>query len=76
MSDPVPETTYAPRKSWLPTNKWLIAQLVALVGVATSALESGWDDTETKLVIAWALQALATYLVPNDDTPGGVPLKR
>jgi hypothetical protein len=67
------EPDYPSRKSWLPTRKWWAAQVVALAAVATSWVESGWDDTESKLVIAWAVQAAATYLLPNDDTPGGVP---
>jgi hypothetical protein len=63
-------------KSWVPTRKWLAAQVVALAAIATSAIDSGWDDTEWKLAIAWAVQAAVTYLLPNEDTPGGVPLKR
>jgi hypothetical protein len=63
-------------KSWLPTRKWLAAQAVALAGIATSYVDSGWDATETKLCIAVAVQALVTYLLPNENTPGGVPLKQ
>jgi hypothetical protein len=71
-----PATTYSRGKSWLPTRKWFAAQVVALAGVATSALDSGWDSTETKLLIAVVVQAAVTYLLPNDSTPGGVPLKK
>lgn len=56
-----------------PTRKWIAAQVVALGAVATSAIESGWDDTEWKLLIGIAVQAAVTYLLPNDQTPGGVP---
>lgn len=62
-------------KSALPTRKWIAALVVALAGVATSAVESGWDDTEWKLLIGVAVQAITTYLIANQDTPGGVPVK-
>jgi hypothetical protein len=62
--------------SWVPTRKWWAAQAVALAGIATSYVDSGWDATETKLCIAVAVQAVVTYLLPNEDTPGGVPLKQ
>lgn len=61
---------------WVPTRKWIAAQVVAAAAIATSAVDSGWDGSETKLAIAWAVQAAVTYLLPNADTPGGVPLKR
>lgn len=63
------------KKSALPTRKWIAAQVLALAAVATSWVDSGWDDTETKLLIGIAVQAAVTYLLPNEDTPGGVPLK-
>ena len=34
-----------------------------------SAIESGWDDLETKLAIGIAVQAIVTYLLPNEKTP-------
>lgn len=58
---------------WIPTRKWIAAQIVAIAGIATSWVESGWDQTETKLCIAVAVQAAVTYLLPNEQTPGGVP---
>lgn len=58
---------------WIPTRKWLAAQVVAVAGIATSAVESGWDVTETKLCIAVGVQAIVTYLLPNSSAPGGVP---
>jgi hypothetical protein len=39
-------------------------------------VDSGWDNTETKLCIAVVVQAVVTYLLPNEATPGGVPLKK
>ena len=61
--------------SLLPTRKWIAAQVVAAAGIATSAIDSGWDATETKLVIAVLVQATVTWLLPNDSTPGGVPVR-
>jgi uncharacterized protein involved in response to NO len=61
-------------KTWFPTRKWLAAQVVALGAIASSWAASGWDGTETNLMIAWVIQAAVTYLLPNQDTPGGVPL--
>jgi hypothetical protein len=53
---------------WAPSRKWAAAQVVGLGGVATSAIESGWDATEWKLLVALAVQAAVTYLVPNAET--------
>lgn len=64
------------KKSLLPTRKWLAAQVVGAAAIATSAIDSGWDATESKLVVALAVQAAVTYLLPNENTPGGVPLAR
>lgn len=61
------------KRGYIPTRKWMAAQVVPLAAVATSWVDSGWDDLETKLMIGWAVQALLTYLLPNKDTPGGVP---
>jgi hypothetical protein len=63
-------------KSALPTRKWVAAQLVFLAGIAINAVDTGWSAIETKALILWAVQAATTYLVPNEDTPAGVPLKR
>lgn len=63
------------KKTLLPTRKWLAAQVVGLAGIASSAIDSGWDATESKLLVALLVQAAVTYLLPNDNTPGGVPVK-
>lgn len=73
MSINTPTTTV--EKSWRPTRKWIAAQVVALGAVLTSWVESGWDDTESKLLVGIFVQAAVTYLVSNEDTPGGVPLQ-
>lgn len=71
---PVDPVVVPAQKSWVPTRKWFAAQAVALAAVATSAVDSGWDATEWKLLIGVAVQAVVTYLVANQDTPGGVPV--
>jgi hypothetical protein len=68
-------TPVVTKKSWLPTRKWVAAQVVALGAVAVSWIESGWDATEEKLLIGIVVQALTTYLISNQDTPGGVPVQ-
>lgn len=60
-------------QGWIPTRKWIAAQVIGLGGIATSWIESGWDATESKLCVALAVQAGVTYLLPNDSAPGGVP---
>jgi hypothetical protein len=59
----------------MPTRKWWAAQAVAVAGIATSYVDSGWDATETKLCIAVLVQAAVTWLLPNEQTPGGVPVR-
>lgn len=61
------------QRGWMPTRKWIAAQVVALGGLAVSAIESGWDDTEWKLLVGIAVQAASTYLLANAPAPGGVP---
>lgn len=60
-------------RGWIPTRKWIAAQVVALGALAASAIESGWSDAEWKILAAIVVQALTTYLLGNDLTPGGVP---
>jgi hypothetical protein len=53
-------------KSWTwPTNTWLAAQLISLAGIATLAIDSGWDKTETKAIVAWLVAGAVAYLVPD-----------
>lgn len=48
-----------------PSRKWVTAMAVGLGGVATSAIDSGWDATESKLLVGLAVQAVLTWGVPN-----------
>ena len=61
------------KRGWVPTRKWIAAQVLALAALATSAIDSGWDSTEWKLLIGIAAQAAVSYVLPNAVAPGGVP---
>jgi hypothetical protein len=62
------------QKSWLPTRKWWAATVVALGAIATLWVTKGAFDRDVAIaVIGAAVQAATTYIVPNQDTPGGVP---
>jgi hypothetical protein len=64
------------KRSYLPTNKWLVTQATALSAFATLYLTTkGWDIEESIALNALILQAVVSYLTPNQDTPGGVPTK-
>jgi hypothetical protein len=66
----------AAKKSWLPTRKWWAATVVALGAIATLWVTTGAFDRDVAIaVIGAVVQAATTYLVPNQDTPGGVPLR-
>lgn len=63
-------------KTLIPTRKWVAARIVALAGIATMwATTSGWDVEETIALIALLSEAGTSYLLPNLNTPGGVPTK-
>ena len=70
-------STVQTKKSWVPTKKWIVAQVTALGGLAIMLLtgDSEVTDPEIIAVVTFFVQAIATYLVPNADTAGGVPRK-
>jgi hypothetical protein len=62
-------------KSSLPTRKWIAIQLTAIAGLVTAWLSVGeWNSTLTIALVGLLTQAAVGYLVPNADTPGGVPV--
>lgn len=64
------------KKSWVPTQKWIVTQVTALAALATMWATTGsWDTEETIAAIGLVSQALAGYFKSNDDTPGGVPVE-
>ena len=65
-----------PGKSKWPTNKWWAATVTAIAGLLTTwATTQGWTKEMSGVAIALVGQRIVAYLVPNSDTPGGVPLK-
>lgn len=63
-------------KSSLPTNKWLAARVTAAAGIIILFITTDkWDDEEWIATVTLVSEALVAYLVPNKDTPGGVPTK-
>jgi hypothetical protein len=64
-------------KSWWPTNKWLAAVVTAVTAWFALWIRAGEFTDEVKIaLIAVVSQALLTYFVSNQDTPGGVPTKK
>ena len=63
-------------KSLLPTNKWLAARVTAAAGIVILFITTDkWDDEEWIATVTLVAEALVSYLVPNKETAGGVPLK-
>jgi hypothetical protein len=57
----------------MPSRKWAVAQVTALAAIATMwATTGGWNQEETVALIGWVVQAVSTYLVPNDPAQAGV----
>lgn len=61
-------------KSWMPTRKWFAAFWTGMLLIVGHALVSGaWDVTEWGELVTLMSGLGVAYLVPNADTPGGVP---
>lgn len=66
-----------PKGTLWPTRKWWVATATFVAGILTMWATTGsWDQEETVALIAGALQAFNSWLVPNEKTPGGVPQGR
>lgn len=71
------DQTGTQEKSLLPTRKWWAAFITSVAGVVVMGISVDAFSTEVKIALVWAIaQAAFTWLVPNADTPGGVPLKK
>jgi hypothetical protein len=67
----------AGEKSLLPTRKWWAAFATSVAGIVVMAISVGGFSKEVGIALTWAVaQAVFTWLVPNQDTPGGVPVKK
>jgi ABC-type enterochelin transport system permease subunit len=67
----------APQKSARPTNKWLAGQATLIGTFLIALIQNKWQlSSELQVtLVGLVIQAITTYLVPNTDTPGGVPTK-
>ena len=77
-TEAVPQAPARPlRKSYWPTRKWLVTQVTALTALLIAWVTAdAWDKTLTIALIGLISQAIIGYLVPNQNTPGGVPLQK
>lgn len=58
--------------SWIPTRKWLAAQITALTAFVVAWVNLGsWDKTLSIALIGLISQALLSYLIPNVDQSSG-----
>jgi hypothetical protein len=64
-------------KSWWPTRKWWVATVTAIGAIVVLWLNEGmhFDTAVGVAMVGAVVQAFTTYLLPNQDTPGGVPLR-
>ncbi len=64
--------------TWWPTRKWWAATVTALGGFLVTLATTGWDFTPefNGALITIATQRVVAYLIPNQETPGGVPAAR
>lgn len=64
------------RKSNAPTRKWIATQVAATAALITAWISAGeWNSTLWIAVVGLLTQAAVGYLLPNADTPGGVPVR-
>jgi hypothetical protein len=77
-----PETQPAPAdslpmRSYYPTRKWMVAVVTAMGTFTVTWIQAGRLTTELQIALVGIVtQSVVTYLTPNQDTPGGVPLKK
>lgn len=64
-------------KSLWPTHKWMVGTLVQIAGwlIGWSRLDWHMNTTLQVAGIVAVVHIASTYLMPNLDTPGGVPLQ-
>ncbi len=63
-------------KSWMPTRKWWVTQTAAVSALLIAWVNVGaWDKTTTIGLIGLLSQSICSWLAPNHEAPGGVPLR-
>lgn len=62
---------------WVPTNKWVVARVVAVQGWLVAFIEAGGDlgDNTTLQILGVTLiaESLTSYLTPNTEPDDGTP---
>jgi hypothetical protein len=67
----------ATEKSWMPTRKWWAALVTALAAWIVNWINEGELSKAILIALVGVVaQAAVAYIVPNADTPGGVPTKQ
>jgi hypothetical protein len=51
--------------NWVPTRKWVALLVSGFTPIALSAIDSGWDKTESKMAVVLVSGAIVSYFVPN-----------
>ena len=73
---PVDTRPLEAQKSAWPTRKWWAGLITAVAALAVNLIETGQFSKEIAIaLVGLVAQALVVYIVPNDNTPGGVPLR-
>ena len=64
--------------SWKPTRKWWAAAVTGAVGLAVMLLTGDSEVTDPEIVAigGYVSAQAAAYFLPNESTPGGVPLAK
>jgi multisubunit Na+/H+ antiporter MnhG subunit len=64
-------------RSAMPTRKWWAMFITSLAAFLVNWIAAGELSKEILIaLVGLVAQAAVSYLVPNAETPGGVPLKR
>lgn len=57
----------------MPTKKWIAATVTGAGTEVVAIITSGWNQATQIALVGLVVQRLVAWLVPNDQTPGGVP---
>ena len=71
------EIAMSPARSKWPTNKWCATQVTGTAALLTGWVTAGeWNKTLSTTMIGLVAQAIVSYVLPNAESPGGVPAKK
>lgn len=77
MSTPSKPTATDDTKSPWPTRKWWAALVTGLGALIILWINQGREVTDAVLIalVSLVVERIVAYMIPNKDTPGGVPLR-